>query len=202
MLLRRVFAVLLALAILIVLIGFLLPRVSVVQRSLVIDQPAEVVFEVLQDFRHFPRWSPWFERVPEAGFRLEGPASGVGSTLVWSDEGGSGGGRLWITSVNPPRRIDLRMELGETETEGFFLIEPAAAEGQEVTWGLRIEVGRFDLVGRYMSLLLPGLVGPEYAQGLERLAAYLASHDGVPPVPATPERALRGLKTSGSRPAG
>jgi hypothetical protein len=183
MFLRRLFAVLLALAILTVLIGFFLPRVTVVQRSQVIDRPAEVLFEVLRDFRHFPQWSPWFERVPEAGFRLEGPASGVGSTLVWSDENGSGGGRLWITSVTPPSRIDLRMELGETETEGFFLVEPVAADAQKVTWGLRVEAGRFDLVGRYMSLLLPGLVGPEYAKGLERLENYLQSHDGVPPIP-------------------
>ncbi|MEE4639334.1 MAG: SRPBCC family protein [Wenzhouxiangella sp.] len=187
MFLRRLFAVLLALAILTVLIGFFLPRVTVVQRSLVIDRPADVVFEVLQDLRHFPQWSPWFERVPEAGFRLEGPPRGVSSTLVWSDESGRGGGRLWITAVTPPRRIDLRMELGETETEGFFLIEPATVDGQEVTWGLRVEAGRFDLVGRYMSLLLPGLVGPEYAKGLERLATYLQSDEGVPPLPVRPD---------------
>ncbi|WP_203594473.1 SRPBCC family protein [Wenzhouxiangella limi] len=184
MLIRRVFAVLLALAILVVVVGFFLPRVSVVQRSLVIDQPAENIFRVLQDFRHFPQWSPWFERVPEAGFRLEGPSGGVGSTVVWSDEGGSGDGRLWITSVTPPRRVELRMELGETETAGFFLIEPAASGGERVTWGLRVEAASFDLVGRYMSLLLPGLVGPEYARGLERLASYLERHEGVPPVPA------------------
>lgn len=180
MLLRRVFAVLLAMAILVVIVGFFLPRVTVVHRSLVIDQPAEVLFEVLQDLRHFRQWSPWFERVPEAGFRLEGPASGVGSTLVWPDEAGGSSGRVWITAVMPPRRIDLRMELAETETEGFFLIEPAD-QGQRVTWGLRIEAGRFDLVGRYLSLLLSGLVGPEYARGLERLAAYLERHDSLPP---------------------
>ncbi len=191
MLLRRLFAVLLTLAILVVIVGLFLPRVSVVERSRVIDQPAEVLFEVLQDFRHFRQWSPWFDRVPEAGFRLEGPASGVGSTLVWRDDTGSGGGRLWITSVTAPGRIDLRMELGETETEGFFLIEPADG-AQRVTWGLRAEAGRFDLVGRYMWLLLPGLVGPEYAQGLERLETYLESHDGVPPLQPVPDRPASG----------
>ncbi|MFP4207549.1 MAG: SRPBCC family protein [Wenzhouxiangella sp.] len=182
MLVRRVFALLLTLAILVVMVGFFLPRVTVVQRSLVIERPAELVFEALQDLRHFPHWAPWFERGAEINYRLEGPVSGVGSTLVWSAEHG-GGGRMWVTGVEAPRRIDLKMELGETESEGFFLIEPAAGASQLVTWGLRVEADRFDLVGRYMFLLLPGLIGPEYARGLEQLADYLEAHPGMPPLP-------------------
>ena len=188
MLIRRVFAVFLTMAILVVVVGFFLPRTVVVERSLDIGHSAEDVFDVLKDFRHFPQWSPWFARVPEAGFRIEGPASGVGSTLVWSDEAGSGEGRLWIVGLTAPRRVELQQELGDTEADGYFVIEPAEPTGQTVTWGLRFEVSQFDLVGRYMGLVLPGLVGPEYAEGLERLSDYLDRHDGRPPVPEQPSR--------------
>lgn len=181
---RRLFAVLLAIVILLILVGFLLPRTIVVERSRLIEQPPEVIFAVLSDFRHFPHWSPWFRRAPDAGYRYEGPDSGVGATLVWSDEAGSGGGRWSIIAVDPPRRIDLALELGETEVQGYFLLEQEQT-GQLVTWGMRLEVGSLDLVGRYMGLILPGLVGREYRDGLEMLDVYLAQTPGqVPPLNA------------------
>ncbi|TVS12317.1 MAG: hypothetical protein EA419_05125 [Wenzhouxiangella sp.] len=185
--LRRLFAVLLAIVILILVVGFFLPRQIVVERSLVIDQPAEVLFEVLQDFRHFRHWSPWLDRVSAADFRLEGPPAGTGATLVWSGESDGGGGRMWIVSVSPPQRIDLALELGETEAEGYFLIDESAGFGHEVTWGLRFEVGTFDLVGRYIGLMLPALIGPDYQQGLVRLSEYLDQTPGRVPDVGDPE---------------
>lgn len=189
---RRLFALFLGLAIVVVVTGFFLPRVVTIERSVLVEYPQEAVFEVLQDFRHFTQWSPWFERVPDAGFRLEGPAAGVGSTLVWTDEAGSGQGRLWIVATDPPRRVDLQLELGDTEAEGFFVVRPVAEGGQRITWGLRVEVSTFDLVGRYIGLILPALVGSEYAEGLDRLVAYLDRHNGRPPVPSLPEEATSG----------
>lgn len=180
---RRLFAVLLAIVIVIVLVGFFLPRQVTVERSLVIDQPAEVIFDVMQDMRHFEFWSPWHAADPDAGYRLEGPNAGPGATLVWSDEAGSGAGRMWIVSTNPPQRIDLTMELGDSEVESWFRIEPEGL-AQQVSWGMRMEVGTFDLTGRYLGLMLPGLIGRSYSEGLERLDAYLAQSPGrVPPLP-------------------
>lgn len=180
--LRRLFAILLAIVIVVVVVGFFLPRQVTIERSLVIDQPAEVIFEVMQDLRHFEFWSPWHAANPDAGYRLEGPTAGPGATLVWSDDGGSGAGRLWIVATDPPRRIDLNMELAESELDSWFQIEPEGL-GQRVSWGMRMEVGTFDLTGRYVGLMLPGLVGRSYSDGLERLAAYLDQAPGrVPPL--------------------
>lgn len=180
--LRRVFATLLAIVVLVIVVGFLLPRQVVVERSLVIDQPADVIFEVMQDLRHFQQWSPWYAANPEAGYRLEGPAAGPGATLVWSDDGGSGAGRLWIVATDRPSRIDMRMELGDSEVETWFGIEPEGL-AQRVSWGMQMEVGTFDLTGRYLGLMLPGLVGRSYSDGLERLADYLGQTPGrVPPL--------------------
>jgi hypothetical protein len=182
--LRRVFASLLAIVVLVVIIGFFLPRQVVVERSLVIDQPAEVIFEVMQDLRHFEHWSPWHAANPDAGYRLEGPVAGPGATLVWSDEAGSGAGRLWIVASDRPRRIDMNMELGESEVESWFRIEPEGLS-QKVSWGMEMQFGAFDLTGRYVGLMLPGLVGRSYAEGLERLAEYLSTAPGrVPELPA------------------
>ena len=180
--LRRLFAVLLAIVILIILVGFMLPRTITIERDRTIDQPREVIFEVLQDFRHFSAWSPWHAANPDAGYRIEGRPAGVGAALAWSDEGGSGAGRLTIVATDPPRRIDMQMELGESENLSYFLIEPDGL-GQRVTWGLQVEFNTFDLTGRYIGLLLPAMIGRSYNEGLERLEAYLAETPGRVPEP-------------------
>ncbi len=181
--LRRLLAIMLAIVITIIIVGFFLPSQITVQRSLVIRQPPEVIFTVLNDMRHFNQWSPWYARDPDAGYRLEGPAEGPGATLVWSDEKGSGAGRLQIVASRPFSAINLVMELGETEADSFYRLQPGS-EGTTVSWGMRVEFGTFDLTGRYIGLLLPGLLGKDYREGLERLADYLDQAGGrIPQVP-------------------
>jgi len=184
---RRLLSILLAIVISIVVIGFFLPREVVVQRSQFIDTLPSTAFTVLNDLRHFNQWSPWYARSPQAGYRLEGPPSGVGATLTWADEQGSGAGRMWIVESVAPESIELRMELGQTDSENFFRIRPMNG-GSEVVWGMRMRFGPFDLTGRYIGLMLPGLLGGDFSDGLERLKTYLEAEPGaVPSIPDTLE---------------
>jgi len=186
---RRMLSVLLAIVVAIIVIGFLLPREVVVQRSEVIDTRPDIAFAVLNNLTYFNEWSPWYARDPDAGYRLEGPAAGVGSTLVWAEAGDTSSGRLWITRSSPTEAIDLRLALGETETENFFRVQAVDGgvnEHAQVTWGMRMQFGVFDLTGRYVGLMLPSLVGSDYQRGLERLKRYLEDHDReMPPLPET-----------------
>lgn len=184
--LKRLFALLLAFVVVLIVVGFLLPTTVTVERSRLIEQPPEVLFEVLTDMRHFVQWAPWTSGDADVDYRLEGPPSGEGATLVWNQESEGGGGRLWIVSADAPRKVDLDLELGESEAESWFTIE-AEGNGQRVSWGMQMQFGALDLVGRYAGLLLPGLVGGEYREGLERLDAYLdEAPGGVPELPAGP----------------
>ncbi|MEE4297127.1 MAG: hypothetical protein V2J20_11005, partial [Wenzhouxiangella sp.] len=63
MLLRRVFAILLAAAVLVVVLGFLLPDKTTVERSVTIERAPEEIFDVLVDLRQFPHWAPWLENI-------------------------------------------------------------------------------------------------------------------------------------------
>ncbi len=181
---RKLFGVLLALIVALIVIGFLLPTTVVIERERVVDHPREVVFEVLGDLRHFTQWAPWLDRNPEMTWRLEGPEQGVGATLVWQETAEAEASRLWIVGVDRPRRVDMMMELGGSEAETWMEVADGDG-GREVRWGMRIEFGALDLVGRYVGLILPGLVGSDYREGLERLDEYLARFPGR--VPALPE---------------
>lgn len=177
---RRLLSVLLAIAVTIILVGFFLPRDVLVQRSVVIDASPEVAFRVLDDLRYFNAWSPWYARNSNADYRLEGPVSGQGAALAWSDMGGSETGRLRITDSQPPERIELQMTLGESESGQFFQVQPQDG-ATEVTWGMRMRFGALDLTGRYIGLMLPSLVGGDFNRGLVQLKDFLESHPGVMP---------------------
>lgn len=182
---RKLFGMLLALVIALLVIGFLLPTTVTVERSRLIEHPSELVFDVLSDMRHFTQWAPWLNRQPEMTWRLEGPPSGVGATLVWNETPQSESSRLWIVGVDRPRRIDLELELSGNSADSWFEVVDSEG-GVTVIWGMEIRFGALDLVGRYVGLILPGLVGGDYAEGLERLDAYLADSESGPP--ALPER--------------
>ena len=181
---RRLFAVLLALVILLVVGGFLLPSSVTVERDRTFDHPPELLFEVLSDLRHFVQWSPWVTGDVAGSYRLEGQAMGVGATLIWREGADAGASRLWITAAEPSRLVEYDLEFGENDAEGWFRIE-SDGFGSTVHWGLSMKFGTLDLVGRYVGGMLPGLVGREYDQGLEALDAYLDEADGqVPELPA------------------
>ncbi len=181
--LRRLFAVLLALVILLVVIGFMLPASVTVERDRAFDHPPEVLYEVVSDLRHFVQWSPWLDGAAPDTYRLEGAASGVGATLVWREGADAGASRMWITAVEASRRVEYELEFGDNEADGWFRIDSDGI-GYRVHWGLSMEFGTFDLVGRYVGLMLPGLVGREYDNGLQRLEEYLEQAGGqVPELP-------------------
>lgn len=181
---RKLFSILLALVVALIVIGFLLPTTVEVERSRVVDHRQDIVFEVLADMRHFSQWAPWLSRRSDMDWRLEGPPQGVGATLVWHETPETEASRLWIVAVDPgSQRIDMQLELGGAEADSWFKVIDAPG-GREVYWGMRMRFGALDLVGRYVGLMLPGLVGRDYRNGLERLDEYLSRSPGrVPELP-------------------
>lgn len=180
---RKLFGVLLALVVVLVVVGFLLPTTVTVERERVVDHSQELVFEVLSDLRHFTQWAPWLAEDRNIDWRLEGPARGAGATLVWNETPEAQASRLWIVGVDPSRRIDMKLELTGNEADSWFKVVSDPG-GQTVSWGMQVEFGALDLVGRYVGLMLPGLIGRDYRDGLEQLDEYLSRSPGrVPELP-------------------
>ena len=54
--------------------GLLLPSTTHVERSVVIERSPEQVFATLDSFERFNAWSPWAEYDPQARYTFDGPA--------------------------------------------------------------------------------------------------------------------------------
>lgn len=186
---RKLLGIFIGVLAILVFIGLLLPSSVQVERSRILDHSPEVIFAVLNDLHHAPQWLPWLHEQNEVRWRLESAPEDGSLLLRWWEEGRSGELRvsqLQIIEREPFSSLQMRMRLGSNEFDSWLRIVPAE-EGQKVTWGMQAQFGRMDLVGRYLGLMLPGLVGRSHAQGLEALDKYLDSARGQVPPPPMPQ---------------
>ena len=178
---KKVGIVFLLLIAVFVVTGYSLPRQVHVERSVTVERPASMMFEILNGYRHFNEWSPWAKRDPNALFTISGPDSGVGARMSWSgDPQLVGSGWQEIVASKPFEQIDIKLDFdaqGIADT-GFKLI----AQGDEttITWffdsDLTEGVNNLDsFLARYFGLLFDRWVGGDYEQGLANLKAYAES---------------------------
>ena len=160
---------LLALVVLAVVAGVLLPSTVHVERSTVIEAPPSTVFALVNGFSQFNRWSPWFEMDPEARFTYEGPAFGPGAKMSWvSDNPHVGSGSQEITSATPFERVEIHDDFGDQgSAEVSFTIEKVDS-GSRITWDFDTDLG-WNLIDRYQGLMFDKWVGQSYESGLEKL---------------------------------
>ena len=145
-------------------------RTFEISRSTTVAAPPERVFALLEDFRQWPRWSPWEGLDPALERTYTGPATGLGSTYSWSGNRRAGRGRMEITALEPGRRveIDLRFEKPfPSHDQTVLALEPTDG-GTEVTWTMTGPVSR---LMRVMNLFggMDRLVGSDFEKGLFQL---------------------------------
>jgi len=168
---RLAFRVLFILLILFAVIGLLLPSSTAVERSIVIEAPADEVFPHLNGMRAFHAWSPWSAIDPETVYEFSGPEQGVGSRMNWfSGNQQVGQGSQEITLSVPDREVETRLEFGDQGNgTATFLLEPEG-DGTRVRWQFSTEFG-WDLFSRYIGLMLDSMIGVQYDKGLQDLKA-------------------------------
>ena len=178
--LKRIFLFLVALVVLLLGIGFLLPHKIHVERSTSIDAPRATVFALVDGFRSFNRWSPWYGVDPQAKYSYEGPDFGVGARMSWvGDPKTVGSGSQEIVEVRPMAAVTTNIDFGDQgKATGRFRL---GAEGRAtaVTWTFDTDVGA-NPISRYFGLTFDRLIGPDYEkglQGLKRLAESLPKTD-------------------------
>lgn len=156
-------AVILALA----LIALFLPSQTNVKRGITIDASRATVFALLNDFHQINKWSHFLEDDPNARIDFFGPKRGVGATFAW-DGNILGKGSQTISESIPFERVVMALDFDDRgkATTIFELSETDA--GTFVAWSFNMNIG-FDLVARYIGLIISNVIGENYEQGLKSL---------------------------------
>src|SRR5277367_4255348 len=110
--LKRILLAIVAVLLLAVVVGLLLPRQVRVERSVSINRPASLIYAVVNSFQLFPKWSPWQDLDPNMHQTMEGPRDGVGAKLIWSGNGKVGSGTQLITASTPDRSVASDLDFG------------------------------------------------------------------------------------------
>jgi hypothetical protein len=166
--LKRVIIGLVTLIVLLVVIGFLLPRQVHVERSIVINAPQGQLFEALNSFKRFNEFSPWAALDPNTQYSYEGPETGVGARMNWvSSDPELGSGTNEIVESRAPDLIRTKLDFGGQLAEATFTFAPADG-ATRVTWGFDGDLGN-NPVMRFAGLMFDKWIGSDYEKGLARM---------------------------------
>ena len=166
--LKRVIIGLVTLIVLLVVIGFLLPRQVHVERSIVINAPQAQLFEALNGFKRFNEFSPWAALDPNTTYTYEGPESGVGARMSWvSKDTDLGSGTNEIVESKAPDLIRTKLNFGGQLAEATFTFVPADG-ATRVTWGFDGDLGNNPIM-RFVGLMFDKWIGSDYEKGLARM---------------------------------
>jgi len=167
-----------AVIVLLIIIGFALPRTHSIAVTQEIDAHPATVFALVNDFRRFALWAPLTEVDPNVRILYSGNSRGVGSTMSW-DGAIAGSGRQSIADSRPYEHVMMVLSPGEPgEAKSWFDLVPGTGT-TIVTWGFEADYG-MNIVGRYFASMLGSVVARDYQNGLlnlKELAESLPSAD-------------------------
>lgn len=167
-LIKWLLTVILVLAAVLVLGGYLLSPKFTVTRSVVIAAPPDKVYALIAEPRRWKDWTIWNRRDPSMAIQYSGPPSGVGATWSWQSRT-EGEGRMRFTAAEPGQRIAYELyfpDFGTTST-GEVLVA-AEGTGSRVTWNIDGDMGANPLM-RWFALGADKFIGQDFAAGLSGL---------------------------------
>lgn len=163
--------ILFGLALIIVMIGFIMPREARMKREIIIKADKKTVFDYANSLKKFvDHWSPWTDKDPEMETTYEGPAEGVGAIYNWKGHPKKVGyGTMKIIAVEEPEKVVSFLSFGgRGDAEVSVIIEDLSADEVKVTWAFSADNG-YNPLSRIFGGMMDKFLGPDFEKGLQRL---------------------------------
>lgn len=166
--LKRTFFVLLAIIGIGLIIPVFLSSSVKCETSIVIDAPAENVYEQIANFKNWNRWSAWNRQDPNMKVVYGGPDMGTGSWYTWDSEMsqlGNGKGTIDAEAPNDSIRVKLEFMGGGTPAWAVYRFKKEGT-GVKVTMTFNAEMG---YVMRYFAGMMQKEVMKKTDEGFQTL---------------------------------
>ncbi len=138
-----------------------------ISKSIVVDAPADKVFQTITDFKKWQPWSPWLITEPEAkvtvsddskSYEWTGKRTGEGNMKILNEEENKSVD-IDLNFLKPWKsHADVRFELSEN------------GDGTKVTWLMDSSLPFFLF---FMKKMMLAFIGADYERGLDMLKAYV-----------------------------
>ncbi|CAN7447938.1 SRPBCC family protein [Pseudoduganella sp. LjRoot289] len=170
--LKKIAIVIVAIAVIILGLALAQPNSFTVTRSTTIKAPPEKIYPLISDFHNWTMWSPWEHLDPKMVRTYSGAASGAGAIYNWEGNDQVGAGRMEITGVAAPGKVDIKLDFlkpFESHNTTVFTLEPKG-DGTNVVWTM---TGPSAFITKLMGVFvsMDKMVGPDFEKGLASMKA-------------------------------
>jgi effector-binding domain-containing protein len=166
--LRNAAIILIGVILLIVLIGYLLPRKVHVERVIMIKSPARLIFDNVNILEKWKLWSPWNKLDTSMKISYDGK-SGKGAGFSWHSLNKKvGNGSIIISECKPNEFLSLEMDFGEKGKSSSYFRFETKTDSVRVSWGFDNDLGINPFI-RYFGGMIRRMVDGLYESGLASL---------------------------------
>ncbi|HMM68598.1 MAG TPA: hypothetical protein PKC03_16815 [Dokdonella sp.] len=172
---------LLIVAVLIVVIGLLLPSHGHVERQTEVSSPLRQIFDSVNTLRRFPEWSPERRLDPQLHMEYSGPRTGVGASVSYRGNELVGEGKLTISASDEDSQVKMDVVnnfAGENKTYTITLNPSENGKTTKIVWAYDVDYG-WDLMWRYAGLYIHGKPDATVQTAVANMANMLASFPNV-----------------------
>lgn len=174
---KKIVIAIVVLIILALVIGFFSPRNVTLERSISIDASPASIYEEINGFKSFNKWSPWAKIDPEnTDYTYDGPDTGVGSKMSWTSTNDQVGvGSQEIVESIPNEKVRTMLIFGDYPDPNYanFIIT-GDGESSAVLWTFEGDMGS-NPIGKLFGLFMESMLGPSYEEGLQNLKSLVES---------------------------
>lgn len=151
------------------------PNSFEIKRERVINAPAAVIYNKVNDFKNWEAWSAWVEKDPSTVISLNEKTKGVDGGYSWTDKDGKGAMKTLAT--NPYKSIEQQLQFGDYEPSKInWNFEPIDNGKTKVTWKMNSDNIPFLFKGyAAFSGGFDNMIGPDFERGLEKLDSLIVN---------------------------
>lgn len=160
--------------ILVIILGMaaMQPSSFSVKREIAIKAPPEKIIPLVSDFHNWGSWSPWEHLDPKMKRTFSGADNGKGAAYAWEGNDDVGAGRMEITDVTVPSKVDIKLDFlrpFESHNTTEFTLTPQG-DATTVTWNM---TGPMPFITKIMSVFvsMDKMIGKDFEKGLANLKA-------------------------------
>ncbi len=166
--LKKILIGIVGVAVVLLIIGFVLPGKMEISKSISIKAPAAYAFEEINNLENNPKWSYWNNLYKDNMTVAYGDIkSGVGAISEW-DGSESGKGKMTITESIPDKSIKMDLDFMEQGTaKSWYTFEPDG-EGTKITTGFTTDMG-MNPIGRWMGVFMKPEMEKAFDYNLNKL---------------------------------
>lgn len=157
------------------ILALIAPKEYKVERSVVINAPAEQLRDSLKSLKFFAKWEPWSQYDSTMKLAYFGNDGEVGSSYTWEGNDQVGQGEMKILSI-ADNRIETEVHFikpWESKSIAHYLIEKAE-DGTKVSWGFSGE-SPFPWNAFSLFMDMDAMLGADFERGLNKLKKVVES---------------------------